>query len=100
MFDTQAHTRDSGFHTTCNSSLPSSGERNVQKNTHLVGLNLCNQILEGRETTQPHNRFGLLHSQAPDLGRRASTQYDLLPSQEVLELGIVRGLPVEGQWVS
>lgn len=71
-------------------------EARKRPNTHLVGLNLRNEVFERRETAQPHDRLGLLHGQALDLGRRASTQDDLLPSQEVLKLSIVGGLPGGG----
>lgn len=60
--------------------------------THLIRLDLCDQILEGREAAQPHHGLGLLHRQALDLGGGAGVQDDLLAPQEVLELGIVRGL--------
>lgn len=71
-------------------------EARKHQNIYLVGLNLCNEVFERRETAQPHDRLGLLHGQALDLGRRASAQDDLLSSQEVLEFGIVGGLPGGG----
>lgn len=82
---------------TSDSLLPTSreGAKHVQS-THLVGLNLCDQVFERGETAQPHDGLGLLHGQALDLGRGASAQDDLLPSQEVLEFGVVGGLPGKG----
>lgn len=71
-----------------------SRERNVR--THLVSLNLGDQVSERREAAQPHDSFRLLHSQALDGGCGAGRQHDLLPSQEVLELRIVGGLPAKG----
>lgn len=70
------------------------------QDTYLVCLNLRNQIPKRGQAAQPHRRLGLLHCQTLDLGRRASVQDDLLPPQEVLELGIIGGLPGKGATVS
>lgn len=64
------------------------------KDSYLIRLNLGNQIFEGRQTAQPHDCFSLLHSQTLDFGGGASTQHNLVASEEMLELGIIGGLPV------
>lgn len=80
----------------CTALTPSAAPRERSVSTHLVGLNLGNQVSERREAAQPHNGFRLLHGQALDGGRGAGRQHDLVPSQEVLELRIVGGLPAKG----
>lgn len=73
---------------------------NTPVHTHLVSLHLGDQVFKRRETAQPHDRLGLLNSQAVDFGSRAGAQDNLIPPQEVLELGVIGGLPVKAQSVS
>lgn len=105
MFDVRKHRTTSWvLHDTRDSlgvrpaSPPARRERS--QDTYLVCLNLRNQIPKRGQAAQPHCRLGLLHRQTLDLGRRASVQDDLLPPQEVLEFGIVGGLPGKGATVS
>lgn len=93
---TQAHSQDFGLP---DKSKLLTGDtfhwEHVQDN-YLICLNFCNQIFKGRQTTQPHDSFRLLHSQTLDFGGGASTQHNLLPSEEVLELCVIGGLPAKG----
>lgn len=63
-----------------------------QDAAHLISFNFGYQVLEGRQAAEADHGLALLRGQTFDLGQRRSCQDDLLSTQEVLELCVVRRL--------
>lgn len=72
--------------------MPYSGNAAVSVSTHLISFNFVHQVAESGQSAEADHGLTLVSSQTLHLGQRRASQNNLLPTQEVLELCIIRGL--------